>query len=60
MKMNNRLIKTSSVFVFAILILGLLTLNAEPQTDPFIEIQEIFPSDVNPMDVSCILLPIKK
>lgn len=52
MKMNNRLIKTSSVFVFAILILGLFALNADAQTDPFIEIQEIFPSDVNPMDVS--------
>ncbi len=52
MKRNNRLIKTSSVFISAILILGLLTLNAKPQTDTFIEVQEIFPSDVNPMDIS--------
>ena len=44
--------KTSSIFVFAIFLIALFTLNAEPQTSQFNEIQEIFPSDVNPIDVS--------
>ena len=53
MKTKNRSIKTSSVLVFAVLLLALFALNVETlRAEQFNEIQEIFPSDVNPMDVS--------
>ena len=48
-----RFIRTSYLFIFAILVLSLFTLNTELlRAEQFNEIQEIFPSDVNPMDVS--------
>ena len=52
MDRSNNIIKTCSLYVYAIVVLALFTLSSQAQIDPFIEIQEIFPSDVNPMDIS--------